>query len=134
MNTHLFIVHFPVSLLLLGLLVDLAGVGLGDRALRARAGQLIILGGVLALIAFATGSGAKVSAVSAGRVDLVRMGVHEQWGALGAWALLGAAIARAMVKRRFDGPMGWVNLGIAAAAAALVVAITISGMRVVHGT
>lgn len=133
MNAHLFIIHFPVALIVLGAAAELAGVGLGDRALRVRAGQLLIIGGIAAFLAFVTGEGAKLAAINSGELDLLRLTAHEQWASVGAWALLGAAVARAMWRHTFEGAMGWVNLAIAMTAAALVVAITLSGTVVRHG-
>lgn len=132
MAAHLFIVHFPISLILIGALADLAGVGLADRALRHRAGQLIIMGGIAAFLAFVTGEGAKIAGLSSPEVDVAGIVVHEQWGSVGTWALLGTALARGMWRTRFEGPMGWVNLAIGIVAAALTVGITITGTMVRH--
>lgn len=132
MTAHLFIVHFPIALLMIGALADLAGVGLGDRALRLRAGQLIIIGGIAAFLAFVTGEGAKIAGLSSPEVDVAGIVLHEEWGAVGTWALLGIALARAMWRTRFDGVMGWVLLALGLGGAALATAITITGTLVRH--
>ena len=133
MTAHLFIIHFPVTLLLIGALADLAGLGLADRALRMRAGQLIILGGVAAFLAFVTGEGAKIAAISTAQVDVSRVASHEQWGSVGTWALIGVALLRTLWRGHLDGPRGWVNALIAVVAAALVIAITVTGSFIRHG-
>lgn len=133
MAAHLFIVHFPVALLVLGALVDLGATAAGNRALRMRAGQLVVFGGIAAFLAFATGEGAKIVALNSAEIDLEALAVHEQWGSVATWALLGAAIVRAMWRNRFEGAIGWVHLGLALAAAALAVFITLSGTAVRHG-
>lgn len=133
MAPHLFIVHFPVALILVGVLADLAGTALADRALRMRAGQLIIIGGVAAFLGFVTGEGAKILAISTTQVDVARIATHEQWGSVGAWALLGVALSRTMWRGRLEGGIGWVNVLIGVAGAAIVIGITLSGSLVRHG-
>lgn len=132
MAVHLFIVHFPVSLLLFGALVDLAGLALNDRALRYRGGQLIIAGGVAAFLGFATGEGAKMIALNVPQIDIGRIATHEQWGSAGAWALLGVALLRTMWRNRLEGPLGWVNLALGLGGTALVIGITVTGTMVRH--
>lgn len=133
MSAHLFIVHFPVAVILIGALADLAGLGLADRALRYRGGQLLIIGGFAAFLAFVTGEGAKIIALNAPAIDVGRIAAHEQWGSVGTWVLLGIAIVRTMWRNRLDGPMGWLNLVLAAGATVLVIGITLSGTMVRHG-
>lgn len=133
MAAHLFIIHFPVALILLGALADLAGLALNDRALRLRAGQLIIIGGIAAFLAFVTGEGAKIVVLNSPQIDVARIAAHEQWGSVGTWALLGTSIVRAMWRTRFDSWYGWANLVIGVGAAALVIAITLSGTFIRHG-
>ena len=133
MAAHLFIVHFPVALLLFGALTDLGATAMGNNALRMRGGQLIIAGGIAAFLAFVTGEGAKIVALNTTEVDLAALATHEQWGSVATWALLGVAIVRAMWRNRFEGPIAWLHLGLAVAAAALVTFITLSGTAVRHG-
>lgn len=133
MTAHLFITHFPVTLLLLGALADLGGLALADRALRMRAGQLIIIGGIAAFLAFVTGEGAKIAVISTAQVDIVRIASHEQWGSVGTWALIGVALLRTLWRGQLDGPRGWANAAVAVLAAALVIAITVTGSFIRHG-
>src|SRR5690606_31052651 len=54
---HLFIVHFPVALVLVGAAVDLVGVATASPPTRRWGGILVMLGAVAALLAFWTGQG-----------------------------------------------------------------------------
>jgi uncharacterized membrane protein len=129
---HLFIIHFPIALILLGALVDLGGLALDDRALRIRAGQLIMLGSAMAFLAFVTGEGAKLAVLSVPTISLTALESHQQWGSVGTWGLVGAALLRTMWRNRLTGLHSWLNLGVAAAAALLVVFITLSGTAIRH--
>ncbi|MQA90647.1 MAG: hypothetical protein GEU90_10490 [Gemmatimonas sp.] len=133
MTTHLFIVHFPVSLILAGVIIDLVGAAVGDSSARGWAGRLLIAGGFFAFLAFGTGEGAKFAALASQELDAQLLTRHEEWGSIGAWALLILAFLRAIWRNRFDGAHGWLNAGIGVVGAALVVVITLSGTLVRHG-
>lgn len=133
MALHLFVVHFPVALLLTGAAADLLGVVNRSDALRRTAGALLILGAAGALLAFFTGQGALSAAIP--RIDpgSPRLEAHTQWGAVGVWVLMGLAALRVLWRRRLTGVHGWLSLGAAVASAALVVAIALTGTGVAHG-
>lgn len=133
MNTHLFVIHFPIAAASLGAFAELVGVASGNAALRVRGGQLLMVAGFAALLAVLTGEGAKLAAFAAGQLDPGRLALHEQWGSVGAWVLVGAGMARAVWRHRLDGPMGWVNVGIALVAVAIALGVTITGTAVRHG-
>lgn len=133
MPLHLFIVHFPVALIVTAAVLDLIGVALQDRSIRLWAGGFLIVGGFLAFLSFATGEGAKLAVLSSGEIDLMRLELHQQWGAVGAWGLLIAALLRGLWRNRTVGLFGWLNLLIVLAATALVIGITLSGTMVRHG-
>jgi uncharacterized membrane protein len=132
-TAHLLIIHFPVSLILIGAVYDLLGVGTGERAYRERAGIFLLAGAVASFLAFVTGEGAKFVAIASAGVSIQQIEVHQQWGSVGVWALLGAALLRTLWRKRQSGAHGWLNLAVIVAAAVLVVAITVSGLRVRHG-
>jgi uncharacterized membrane protein len=134
MSTHLFIVHFPVSLILAGVLIDLTGAAVSDAGTRLWAGRLLIAGGFLAFLAFSTGESAKFTAMASQELDLGLLTRHEEWGSLGAWALLIIAFLRGIWRNRFTGVHSWLNGGLGVLAAGVVIAITISGNLVRHGT
>jgi uncharacterized membrane protein len=133
MPLHLFIVHFPVALLITGAAADLGGAVLRSERTRAFAGVLLIAGGACAFLAFLTGGGALSAALS--RISPVdpRLEVHQQWGAAGVWLLLGAAGLRLAWHRRLDGARGWIALAAALASAAVVTGIALSGAAISHG-
>jgi uncharacterized membrane protein len=133
MPPHLFVIHFPVALVLAGALVDLVGVALGDRSVRMWGGRLLIAGGVATLVAFATGEGAKLAGMGSGMMDLARLEIHQQWGSVGAWAVALASLLRGLWRTRLTGSYGWINLGAALGAAVIVVAITVTGTLIRHG-
>lgn len=133
MATHLLVVPFVLSLLVLGAAVDAAGALGGDPRLRRAAGVLLLLGSAAALLAFATGQGALFGALT--RVHPADSGLeaHTQWGAVGAWVLGGAGLLRALWWRRLQGALGWAALAAALLSAALAVAISLSGLSIAHG-
>ncbi len=133
MSLHLFIIHFPIALLLLAVLVDLAGLALRDRSLHEWAWGLLLLGAVMAFIALGTGDGARMNAAGSGTLDAERLSVHEMWGGAGIWVIAGAALLRTLWRRREGAAFGFLNLALLACAAAVVVGITVSGTLVRHG-
>lgn len=133
MNTHLFVIHFPIAAAMLGAFADLVGAASGNPALRVRGGQLLMVAGFAALLAFLTGDGARLAALSTGEIDPSRLALHEQWGSVGAWVLVGAATARAVWRHRLDGALGWLNLAIAIISVAIALGVTITGTAVRHG-
>lgn len=133
MAPHLFIIHFPVALIVAGAFLELVGVALSDSSYRVWGSRFIIAGGVAAFLGFLSGEGAKLNALSSSEIGAAALESHQQWGSVGAWALLVIAILRSMWRNRFDGAMAWVNGGLALVAVALVIGITISGTMVRHG-
>jgi uncharacterized membrane protein len=133
MNAHLFVVHFPVSLIVVATALDLLGVGMNDRSLREWGGRFLLAAAVAVFLAFATGEGARLAAMSTGAVDLPRMEVHQQWGSVGIWAVIGGALLRTLWRNRLSGLFGWLNLLILLGATALLIAISLSGTAVRHG-
>ena len=129
MPAHLFIVHFPVALLLTGAAADLAGALLRSDRARAFAGVLLVLGGVGAFAAFFTGGGALSAVLSRMTPGDPRLEAHKQWGAAGVWVLVAAAALRAVWRRRLDGVRGWIALAAALASAVL---IALSGTAISH--
>ncbi|HEX6040011.1 DUF2231 domain-containing protein [Longimicrobium sp.] len=133
MSAHLFVVHFPVALLLTGAAADLAGAVLRSDRVRAFAGVLLVLGGAAAFVAFFTGGGALAAVLSRVTPGDPRLEAHQQWGAAGVWVLAGAAALRAAWRRRPDGVRGWIALAAALVSAVLVVFIALSGAAISHG-
>ena len=133
MPIHLFLVHFPVALIVVGAAADLAGALTGKAEARRWAGVLLVLGSVAAALAFFTGGGALSYALA--RVSPVdpRLEAHTQWGGAGVWPLVAGGALRLAWRRRLNGVHGWVLLAAALLCAALVVAISVSGTRVSHG-
>lgn len=133
MNVHLFVVHFPVSFVLLAAVLEALGVALGDAELRYWGWRFLLVGAIAIFIAFVTGEGAKLDALGPGGVDIQRIATHEQWGSVGIWAIVGAALMRTLWRHHVHGARAWANLLIVVAAAGLVIMITISGTLVRHG-
>jgi uncharacterized membrane protein len=133
MTTHSFIVHFPVSLILAGVIIDLFGTAVADTGARLWAGRLLIAGGFLAFLAFGTGEGAKFAALASQELDVQLLTRHEEWGSVGAWVLLIMAFLRAVWRNRFQGAHSWMNAGLGVVGAAVVIGITLSGTLVRHG-
>ena len=131
MPVHLFIVHFPVALVLAAAGTELAGVALGSAALRRGAGHLLIAGALAAFLSFFTGSGALSALLSTTPLNPAA-DAHAQWGGAGVWGVCGAGVLRLLWRRRLDGVYGWANLAVVLAASALVTAITLSGMAIRH--
>jgi uncharacterized membrane protein len=133
MNAHLFIIHFPVSLAVVAATLDLVGVSLNDNSLRDWAWRFLLVAAIAVFLAFATGEGARLAALGAGGVSIPRVDLHQQWGSVGIWAVIGAALMRTLWRNRLTGAFGWLNLLLLLAATGLLVAITVSGTLVRHG-
>jgi uncharacterized membrane protein len=133
MNAHLFIIHFPVSLAVVAAVLDLVGVSLNDHSLRDWSWRFLIVAAIAVFLAFATGEGARLAALSGGRVPVQRLDLHQQWGSVGIWAVIGVALLRTLWRNRLTGVFGWLNLLLLLAATGLLIAITLSGSLVRHG-
>jgi uncharacterized membrane protein len=132
MPTHLFVVHFPVALLVVGAAADLTGAALRSEATRRWAGALLIGGALAAAVAFLTGQSA---AFTLGRdpETYLRLESHTQWAGPGLWLLIIAGGLRAVWRNRLTGATGWATLALALLSAALIVAIALSGSAIAHG-
>lgn len=133
MPLHLFIVHFPVALLVTGAAADLAGALTRNERVRAWAGWLLVLGGAMAFAAFLTGGDAMARAMVRIPPGDPRLEAHAQWGGAGVWLLAGGAVLRATWRHRLEGAQGWLLLGVALVSAAAVVSISLSGTAIAHG-
>jgi uncharacterized membrane protein len=132
MTAHLFIVHFPISLVVLAAVLDLLGVGMGDRRLRHAAWILLLVGAVAGFLAFATGEGAKLVALASMNVRMDHLETHQQWGSVGIWGLIGGALVRTLWRNRLTGAHGMLNLGLVFVLAGMVVMMTVSGTMIRH--
>ena len=132
MPVHLFVVHFPIALVVSAAVTELAGLALARPGVRRAAGLLLVAGAVAAFLSFFTGGGA-LTALQAAGMQSPAAEAHSQWGGAGVWGVCGAGVLRLLWRERLDGPYGWANLAVALAAAALVVAITASGLAIRHG-
>lgn len=132
MNAHLFLVHFPVSLAVVAAGLDLIGIAMNDRSLRDLAWRFLLVAAVAVFLAFATGEGAQLAALGAGGVSHERVATHAEWGSVGIWAVIGAALLRTLWRQRTSGIFGWLNLVLLLAATGLLVVITFTGTLVRH--
>ena len=133
MPAHVFLAHFPVALILVGAAADVVGAVLRSEAVRRFAGVLLVLGGASAFLAFFTGGGALSAALARVPPGDPRLEAHQQWGAAGAWLLIGASGLRLAWRRSLDRARGWIALAAALAAAAVVTGIALSGSAISHG-
>jgi uncharacterized membrane protein len=132
MPIHLFFIHFPIALIVLGAAADVLGAIFRSDATRRWAGVVLILGGAFALAAFVTGE-SPYSTLQPPMRGAPRILDHTQWGALGAWLLAAAGAWRAAWRTNLRGARGWTMLTVAVLSALLVVGIANSGMAIVHG-
>lgn len=133
MNAHLFIIHFPVSLAVAAAGLDLIGVAMNDRTLRDWAWRFLLAAAFGVFLAFATGEGAQLAALGSGGVAPDRVATHAEWGSVGVWVVIGAALLRTLWRRRTSGAYGWLNLIVLLAATGLLIAITFTGTIIRHG-
>jgi uncharacterized membrane protein len=133
MPLHVFVVHFPLALILVGAAGDLVGAGLQSDRIRTWAGSLLILGSAAALLAFLTGAGAESAALSMPQPDRSLIETHSQWGGAAIWPVVGAGVLRVMWRRQLQGPHGWATLAAGVLSAALVIGISASGVAISHG-
>lgn len=134
MPAHLFLAHFPLALLVVGAAADAVGVAVGSMPVRRWAGVLLMLGAAAALLAFLTGSGALSDLLGRVPPGHPRIEAHTQWGGAGIWLLVGTGMLRAVWREHLSGPRGWVCLAAALVSALLVVAVSLSGTAISHGS
>lgn len=133
MNLHPLIVHFPVSLLAVGVLCDAVGI-LGRRDPFLKTGYLLlILGAVGAVAAALTGESAAESAekISGIQADLEQ---HETLSTAAAWLSVALTLARTHLsfKKRFAGTVRLVYLLLAFVLAVLISASGYTGGHMVY--
>jgi uncharacterized membrane protein len=132
MPLHLFIVHFPLALILVGAVADVIGSASGSERMRSWAGALLMIGSFTALLAFLTGAGATSIALSRPQPEFQLVATHSQWGGAAIWPIAGAGILRGLWRNRLQGIRGWVNLAAAVLSAFLVFMISATGVAISH--
>jgi uncharacterized membrane protein len=132
MSPHLFLIHFPVAFVIVAAVLDAFGISTGNRSVRDWSWRFLLLGAIAVFAAFATGEGAKLNAGSSGAISFPNLELHQQWGSVGLWAIIGAALLRTLWRHRLNGPFSIVNLAIVVLAAALVIGMTLTGTAVRH--
>ncbi|MCO6488433.1 MAG: hypothetical protein J5I98_08450 [Phaeodactylibacter sp.] len=109
-HLHAMLVHFPIALLIVGFLFDLAGT-FGNRHFFRQAGlALLVLGAIGAVAAFFSGeaAGAGMEGGSLGKA----VALHEQAAAITAWGSVGVALLRLslLALNRYQGWLRSLNL------------------------
>jgi uncharacterized membrane protein len=132
MQLHLFVVHFPLALILVGAVADAIGAASGSERLRTWAGALLILGSFTALLAFLTGAGAASIALSRPQPEYQLVAYHSQWGGAAIWPIVGVGLLRGLWRNRLQGIRGWVNLAAAILSAVLIYMISATGVAISH--
>ncbi|CAN5806779.1 hypothetical protein BH23GEM8_BH23GEM8_03810 [soil metagenome] len=132
MPLHLFIVHFPLALILVAAVTDATGAASGSERLRSWAGAMLMLGSFAALLAFLTGAGATSIALSRPQPEYQLVAYHSQWGGAAIWPIVGAGLLRGLWRNRLQGLRGWVNLAAAVLSAVLVYLISATGLAISH--
>lgn len=134
MPAHLYLAHAPIGLVVIGAGADLLGVLLGREELRRWASSLVILGGVAAVLAFFSGSGALATMALRSPVEAERVAHHTQWAGAGVWVVVLAALARLRWRRSLHGATGWAALAAVLLAAFVLIGITHSGIAINHAS
>jgi uncharacterized membrane protein len=132
MPLHLFIVHFPLALVLVGAVADAIGAVSGAERVRSWAGALLMLGAFAAVVAFLTGAGATSVALSRPQPEYQLVATHSQWGGAAIWPIAAAGLLRGLWRNRLQGIRGWVNLAAAVLSAVLVYMISATGVAISH--
>ena len=109
-HLHAMLVHFPIALLIVGFLFDLASA-IGNRLFFQKAGLfLLILGTIGAMAAYLSGkaAGAGMEEGSLGRAAAL----HEQAAAITAWGSVGVSLLRLAFAalNRYEGRFRLLNL------------------------
>lgn len=133
MDLHSLIVHFPITLLIVGAGFDAVGV-IRKVEMAARTGYILLALGALGGIAAAfTG---ETAAEMTSRVPGITqdLGEHEDFGTATVWiaVLLLLLRTRVMLRKRFVGATRGVYLLVAISLAALVAFTGYTGGRLVH--
>jgi uncharacterized membrane protein len=134
---HPIVVHFPIALLVVGLLVDVAGLALRRDWLKKAGLLLLILGTLGAVAAARTGEGDEEAVEETPAVEEV-LETHEDSGKLTMWFFLGVTVLRAGLTwwRKFPAAVHWIFTAIWVAGLVLLIRTAHYGGELVyhHGT
>lgn len=108
---HPMVVHFPIALLIVGFLVELAGRLLRRPWLGHAALLLLILGALGAVAAARTGEAAEETVLETPAIEEV-LEEHEEGGKQTMWLFLGLAALRSVLAwlKRDTAVVGWIFL------------------------
>lgn len=114
---HPMIVHFPIALLLVGFLAELAGMVLRRDFFSQVAFTLIMTGAVGVIAAYLSGERAGGGITEAGTMKMA-LEAHESSALLTLWLVIATALLRAalVVFRKFSGSLRWASLALFLAA------------------
>ena len=125
---HPLIVHFPIALLLTGVLFDLVGTALDREKFLWSGYMLLLLGATTAIAAALTGNSAAVPASDIpGIMD--DLDLHERLGSAVAWVAVLLSLFRThlQARRRFHGKLRLIYLAVALGMAGLVCGSSYTG-------
>lgn len=110
---HPMIVHFPIALLIVGLLADIIGL-LSKKEFFSKAGfYLLILGTLGVIAAFITGNLAGEGVTEAGSLKQA-LENHEDAAELSIWLISAAAVVRIIfaVMKKYTGILKWIAFAL----------------------
>lgn len=110
---HPMIVHFPIALLIVGLLADIIGI-LSKKEFFSKAGfYLLILGTLGVIAAFITGNLAGEGVTEAGSLKQA-LENHEDAAELSIWLISAAAVVRIIfaVMKKYTGILKWIAFAL----------------------
>lgn len=110
---HPMIVHFPIALLIVGLLADIIGLLLKKEFFSKAGFYLLILGTLGVIAAFITGNLAGEGVTEAGSLKQA-LENHEDAAELSIWLISAAAVVRIIfaVMKKYTGILKWIAFAL----------------------
>lgn len=112
-HLHPMIVHFPIALLIVGFLSEIAGLILKKNFFSNAAFYLLILGTVGVIAAYLSGEYAGDGIVETGTLKQA-LETHEDAALLSLWLMVGTAIVRIafVLVKKYQGILKWLSFAL----------------------
>ncbi len=110
---HPMVVHFPIALLIVGVIADITGVVLKKEFFTRAAFYLLLLGTIGLGVTYLSGEAAGEGVVETGSLKMA-LEAHEDAAKLTLWAMVVTAVVRIalIVIKKMKGVLHWVSVGL----------------------
>ena len=112
-NVHPMIVHFPIALLIVGCVADIAGAAF-KKDFFSKAGFYLLLLGTLGVIAAYLSGGQAGEGLTEGGALKQALENHEGAAGLSLWLIAATALVRTFLvaAKKFSGPVRWLPVAL----------------------